>query len=408
MRRRRIQRCVVRATIALEEGLLDQAQAAIDEALSLDPQDDAARQVAERISIAAAAPPVPTASVAAESVVFETADAVVEFPEAAPRGSRWRAFAAAVLVTMLAGASGWYWARAARWQPGARIASTAAETRTPGGVSTPAGGSIVDPSPDVQPPDPSAVPAPGRPAPRDSVTIATQVATVVATTGDAPGPPGDVERAPSAAAERVVPQTLVSAADSGSSSTPPPAVDAASAANAVNTGPAPALRDIAVSPAPALPDAPAPPPPVPAPPAADPSPASALAAGSPISAGTPLPASIAPASDPADVTGERAVRAALSRYESAYSQLDAAAAGAVWPSVDRRALTRAFAGLASQTIRLSRCDVRVNGPTAQADCTGNAQWTPKVGGGSQSAARRWRFELRQTGSAWEIVSANAR
>jgi hypothetical protein len=240
------------------------------------------------------------------------------------------------------------------------------------------------------------------------VTIATEVATVIATTGDVPRPPEDVERTPLAAAERVVPQTLVSAADAKASSTPPPAVDAASPANAVNTGPAPAIRDIAVSPAPVLPDAPAPPPPVPAPPAADPSPASALAAGSPVSAGTPLPAAVAPAADGVDVTGERAVRAALSRYESAYSQLDAAAAGAVWPSVDRRALTRAFAGLASQTIRLSRCDVRVNGPTAQADCTGSAQWTPKVGGGSQSAARRWRFELRQTGSNWEIVSANAR
>jgi hypothetical protein len=102
---------------------------------------------------------------------------------------------------------------------------------------------------------------------------------------------------------------------------------------------------------------------------------------------------------------ERLVRAALSRYEAAYSGLDAAAARAVWPSVDQRALTRAFQGLQSQQVTLGRCDVRLNGASAQAECSGTAQWTPKVGGGVQKAARRWRFDLKNTGSDWVIVQA---
>jgi hypothetical protein len=98
----------------------------------------------------------------------------------------------------------------------------------------------------------------------------------------------------------------------------------------------------------------------------------------------------------------------LRRYEAAYSRLDAAAAGAVWPSLDRRALARAFEGLASQQISLGQCDVMIEGGSARADCTGTAHWTPKVGGGAQRAPRRWRFTLRNQDGEWAIVSANVR
>ncbi|MBA2603701.1 MAG: hypothetical protein H0U94_08945 [Acidobacteria bacterium] len=108
------------------------------------------------------------------------------------------------------------------------------------------------------------------------------------------------------------------------------------------------------------------------------------------------------------MSDERRVRAALDRYQMAYSRLDATAARAVWPSVDRRALERAFGGLASQSISLGQCNVRVNGGSAQADCSGNASWTPRVGGGSQTAARRWRFDLQNTAGEWVIVDAAVR
>ena len=98
----------------------------------------------------------------------------------------------------------------------------------------------------------------------------------------------------------------------------------------------------------------------------------------------------------------------LHRYEAAYSALDAAAASAVWPGVDRRALTSAFQALSSQRVSLGRCDVRLSGATAQAECTGTARWEPKVGAGPQTAARHWRFDLRNMGSDWIITRATVR
>ena len=102
------------------------------------------------------------------------------------------------------------------------------------------------------------------------------------------------------------------------------------------------------------------------------------------------------------------VRAVLARYEAAYSRLDASAARAVWPSVDERALARAFGGLQAQRLSLGRCEVSVSGATARADCSGSATWTPKVGGGGRTQERRWRFDLNNAGGAWQISRAEAR
>jgi hypothetical protein len=108
------------------------------------------------------------------------------------------------------------------------------------------------------------------------------------------------------------------------------------------------------------------------------------------------------------VDARAAVRATLARYEAAYTGLNVAAARAVWPAVDERALSRAFEGLASQRVALDNCDVTVTGGTARATCSGVAEWTPKVGGGQRRQNRRWAFDLTNTGGAWQIVRADAR
>jgi hypothetical protein len=118
------------------------------------------------------------------------------------------------------------------------------------------------------------------------------------------------------------------------------------------------------------------------------------------------PAEMAPAVD--QNAQSAAIRETLARYAAAYSGLNASAARAVWPSVDQRALARAFDGLASQRVLLDHCDVLVNGATARANCSGSAEWTPKVGGGPRTAARRWMFELQNADAAWQIVRAEAR
>lgn len=126
----------------------------------------------------------------------------------------------------------------------------------------------------------------------------------------------------------------------------------------------------------------------------------------PTSAATsPLPrASEAPAA-PRD---EEKIRSVLDQYASAYSRLDATAASAIFPGVDRRALARAFDGLAAQSIHLGACDVRVAIESAMVDCAGSATWTPKIGGGSRTEPRRWQFRLRNESGAWQMVGAKVR
>lgn len=104
-----------------------------------------------------------------------------------------------------------------------------------------------------------------------------------------------------------------------------------------------------------------------------------------------------------------AVEATLQRYADAYKRLDAAAARAVWPTVDERALARAFEGLESQGITFDHCDVAVAGSSANAACAGRARFVPKVGSREPLVEqRRWTFRLRKADDGWEIVQAEAK
>ncbi len=126
-------------------------------------------------------------------------------------------------------------------------------------------------------------------------------------------------------------------------------------------------------------------------------------------ASSPDPAASTPAPEPSAARDERvAIRAALSRYESAYNRLDVDAVRSVWPSLDQRALARAFDSLTSQRVALQNCNVDVSGSTARANCSGNASWTPKVGGGQRSSARKWTFDLSEANGAWRITHVLAR
>jgi hypothetical protein len=146
-----------------------------------------------------------------------------------------------------------------------------------------------------------------------------------------------------------------------------------------------------------------------APPAAE----SAPLAASRDRAAAPAPAPEAPAR-PVPTSGNTVtdirsadrdkVRSVLSRYESAFSQLDAAAAARLYPGVDRKALSRAFGTLSSQQIQFDDCRILVTQSTASATCAGKASWTPKVGGGAKEQARRWQFDLKQVAGDWQIGS----
>lgn len=470
MRRRRIERCLLNAATALEEGALDRATEAVEEAERLDPSDEPVRQLAERIRIARAAPPplldLPLRESASGPELGRTAAGVGSGPhrgtvvhvrtplgfrsEAAPNtgvgvrdpaevkarsapatapepspahvvvpqnsagdtgpllgatapepassGSRrWLAAAAALIA--LSGAAGWFWTQVTLDQASHQSALTSPSPSAAPASPRPLADPIAS-----QPTD-AAAPSPA--APIDDVQASPPAAEqTAATTGATPDPnpvvPTATENvAPSAVSNavenRVTPAVheptaerpdlpvvaLPSARTDEASSVP-------SKASAENTGPAPAKE--LPTPAPTLPPM---------------APVESSALGAPIGepVASPPPAVATP---PPAVPDDRGVMAILSRYESAYTQLDANAVAAVWPSVDRRALARAFDGLASQNVKLGRCQVRITGNAANAECVGNANWRQKIGGEPRMALRRWTFELKNTGADWIIVSANVR
>ena len=126
----------------------------------------------------------------------------------------------------------------------------------------------------------------------------------------------------------------------------------------------------------------------------------------PAPSASPAPPTAAPPPVPTD---ETRVADVLQQYVRAYEQLNARAAREVWPTVDERALARAFDGLVSQRFSFDDCQIDVRGVTANATCRGEARYVGKVGSGELRAEpRAWRFELRRDGEAWKIATAEAR
>jgi hypothetical protein len=184
--------------------------------------------------------------------------------------------------------------------------------------------------------------------------------------------------------------TAPTAVPAVSSARPVPAVSSAPAAPPVSSTP----TEPAVTSAPTVP---------------------AVTSAAPVSAPNPAPPPPAPVSAPSTtpagaLTPEtRAVAVALNRYQDAFSTLDAGAVHAVWPSVDVRALAKAFDQLEDQTFELEGCNISVAGAQAEADCAGNARYTRKVGNRAlRVEPRRWHFKLRQTNNQWVIDAVDAR
>jgi len=122
----------------------------------------------------------------------------------------------------------------------------------------------------------------------------------------------------------------------------------------------------------------------------------------------PIAAAIPPKAEAVAVDDRLLVQQTLQRYRSAYEELDAQSAHAVWPAVNQGALARAFNGLESQSLTFEACDVRVRGEAATAICQGTARYVPKVGSREpRTEPRVWNFTLRKAGNDWKIDSARA-
>ena len=135
--------------------------------------------------------------------------------------------------------------------------------------------------------------------------------------------------------------------------------------------------------------------------------APALSAAPLITTPTPSPASLAPPAGRTEDT--RAVAVVLNRYQLAFSAMDVGAAAAVWPSVDVKALAKAFEQLEEQTFDLEGCNITIAGVRAEAECAGNARYIRKVGSRAlRVEPRHWRFRLRQANDDWVIDAVDAR
>jgi hypothetical protein len=111
----------------------------------------------------------------------------------------------------------------------------------------------------------------------------------------------------------------------------------------------------------------------------------------------------------AEAAAVEGINATLRRLQLAYEQRDARLAKAVWPTVNERALARAFEGLRSQRVTFDRCRMNVLSVSADVECRGVMNYVPRVGSQDQrTESRQWTFRVRKDDDQWLITNAEAR
>ena len=371
MRRRRAERCLLRAEEALAAGDESRAAAALAEAQELSPSDTPDLETLRfRLQSAAAA-----AAATAADLAVEPADFAVIPADLALRPADFAATPADFAVTPAA-ERGRPWIRtvaAAVVVIGLILAGLALSIRIDRVPDVPASAAVQDlvipPRASTEPP---AVPPDAAPP---AAVVSRPDAVAQAAAPLVPSGP----RVPEAELRRAV-------------YTPPPPTVGTTGSETLPAvlGASPSVAVAAPEPPPVVP------PEIPAVPLD-----SASAPAAPVAVTEPPP-------PPAPPPVEPRIRAVLSSYEAGFRALDASAVHRVWPGVDERSLARAFDGLASQSVSLGDCAITVRGDTAAAQCQGSTTWAPKVGGGSRTEARQWEFALRNAGASWVIVRADVR
>jgi hypothetical protein len=102
---------------------------------------------------------------------------------------------------------------------------------------------------------------------------------------------------------------------------------------------------------------------------------------------------------------EQVVLEIVREYARAYERMDVRAAKAIRPSLDERALQKAFQQLDGQQLQLAGCGVSISGSDANARCRSNATYRPKVGSRVvHLTEREWTFNLSRGESGWQIVN----
>lgn len=103
------------------------------------------------------------------------------------------------------------------------------------------------------------------------------------------------------------------------------------------------------------------------------------------------------------MTPTAAIERTLQGYQSAFSRLDVDGVRQVWPSVDQKALAKAFDQLRREDLKFENCKVTVTGANAVAACGGTTEYVPKIGSKSPRVERhQWRISLQQVAERWVV------
>jgi hypothetical protein len=132
--------------------------------------------------------------------------------------------------------------------------------------------------------------------------------------------------------------------------------------------------------------------------------ASAIIAPPPVAAA----ASAAANSLSAMALEQSAVLQTVKEYTQAYSAMDVVATAAVWPSVNRRALARAYSTLKSQELDLEDCKVAITDTSATTRCRGTVEYVRKIGNPTpRTGYQDVVFRMRKLGGDWFIDDVRA-
>jgi len=104
----------------------------------------------------------------------------------------------------------------------------------------------------------------------------------------------------------------------------------------------------------------------------------------------------------------QAVLHTVNEYKQAYESMDVEATAAVWPSVDRRALARAYSTLKSQDLELQNCSISIDDAKATTRCRGTIEYVRRIGSPTpRTGYQDFVFTLRKLGSNWIIYDVAA-
>jgi len=133
-------------------------------------------------------------------------------------------------------------------------------------------------------------------------------------------------------------------------------------------------------------------------------PAAAVVAPPPVSA----PPIAAPVGLSAVAVDRQAVLHTVNEYKQAYEAMDVGATAAVWPSVDRRALARAYSTLKSQDLELQDCTISIADTKATTRCRGTIEYVRRIGNPTpRTGYQDFVFTLHKLGSNWIIYDVSA-